>query len=93
MPIIFVSGWSLIGIYVYFPGVYGESHRHSRWLYCGENEDLTVFAIDIDIDAKPETEEGEPEKLELPCEIKTDHSQDSGLELAEDLPDKTMPGT
>ncbi len=29
-------------------GIYAESHRHSKWLYTGDNEELVVFSINID---------------------------------------------
>ena len=75
-----------------FSGVYGESHRHSKWLYCGDNEDLTVFAIDIDIDGEtPETGE-QADQSDTSCQMKADQSQDSGLELGEDFNCTAMPG-
>ena len=78
--------------------MYGESHRYSKYLYCGDNEDLTVFAIDIDIDGKEpdavldQSGEEVAEQTNTNCQIKTDQSQDSGLEIGEDINFKTMPG-
>ena len=76
----------------YVLGIYGESHRHSKWLYCGDNEDLTVFSIDIDIDGKSGEEQSEQSETSC-CHMKADQSQDSGLELGDELSFKNMPGT